>query len=632
MHKKEGINYSGRLLALMAIALISSVLMLMVTTLAQAEEEAATITVSKTVSGDANPGGTLSYEIVVSASGAGFSAIQLTDTLPISVSYVASSLASSNPAFIVAENNNVITSTEFALNANSQVTVSFSAMITDSAPIGSMITNTVMVEDSSNTLTLTDDASVTVEKRSDPIDLFVDKQVTGGDYLPGGTLEYSIVVSYTGTGFTTFAITDTLPANTTYVPGSLSGTGFVSLAENGGVISSDESPINANTSLEASFMVTINASTPVSTVITNTVMMNDIQNDLLLEDSVGAMVITMTTPTTYYIHLPLLFKAYSPPIMSSIAEPTNNENKWTLTWTDEHSADAKVTGYQIEEATDAGFTQNVAVIEVGRQTSTEVTKPIGSSPVTYYYRVRTMATGIQNGTGAWSGARSVETVFSYEETFSDSSNPNNWRVVREDSDTVINELSVKSDDVGYLDLRMESRFDYMIASNLTQLPLAPYKITARMRLEDADPRHSGGIVLGADYDSSKDCPVDRDGHDFSSCFNKYYRFEFIAGNTPSQMKIVAKRIDSHKDSDNTGNSFELGTVDLEMKSATRASWIEWSIEVSADGEMLIRRDGSEVLKVKDTELQGNRYFGFWSSTADTSFSNTQIDWVKVEQQ
>jgi len=478
---------------------------------------------------------------------------------------------------------------------------------------------------------MSDSAAVTVEKRSDPIDLFVDKKVTGGDYLPGGTLEYSIVVSYTGAGFTTFAITDTLPANTTYVPGSLSGVGFVSLAENGGVISSDVSPINANTSLEASFMVTINASTPVSTVITNTVMMNDIENDLLLEDSIGAMVITMTVPTTYYMHLPLLFKAYSSPIMSSIPAPTNNENKWTLTWTDEHSADANVTGYQIEEATDPAFTQNVVMSAVGRQNTFDISKDLGN-PVTYYYRVRTIAANILNGTGAWSGTRSVEAVFFYEETFSDSSNPNNWRVVREDSDTVINELSIKSTDPGFLDLRMESRFDYMIASNMTELPAAPFKITARMRLEDADPRHAGGIILGGDYDGTSACPIDRDGHDFSSCFNEYYRFMFIAGNTPSQMLVTAKRIEEHSSDNNSGSGEDLGSVTLEMQSATRASWIEWTIEVSADGEMLIRRDGSEILKVSDTDYQANRYFGFWSSTSDTSFSNTQIDWVKVEQQ
>ena len=37
-----------------------------------------------------------------------------------------------------------------------------------------------------------------------------------------------------------------------------------------------------------------------------------------------------------------------------------------------------------------------------------------------------------------------------------------------------------------------------------------------------------------------------------------------------------------------------------------------------------------VHEVNDTTYRDNKYFGFWSSTADTTFSNTQIDWVTVE--
>ena len=631
MHKKEGINNSGRLFALLSIALISSVLMLMVSTIAIAEEQAATISVVKNVSGDPNPGGTLTYEIVISATGSGFSAVEMTDSLPVSVTYVANSLTSSDVGVIVEENNGVITSTEFAMNANDQVTITFQATITDSAPIGSSIMNTVVVDDNTNSASATDNATVTVEKRVEPIDLFVDKQVTGGEHLPGGTIEYSIVVSYTGSSFTTFSITDTLPANTTYVPNSLSGSGFISLTENGGVISSDVTPINAGATLEASFMVTIDASTPVSTVITNTVMMDDIANDLLLSDSVGTTVITMTRPTTYYVHLPSVYTYFPATVLNSITAPANNENKWTVTWNNMHSSDSRVVGYELQEATDAAFTQNLLTYPLGNVTSREIQKPL-SSPVTYYYRVRTVVSSSGHTNGLWSGIQSVETFFFYEDTFSDENNPTNWRIVRQDTDTTVNKLSISDSDPGYLDLRMESRFDYMIASDLSELPEAPFKITARMRLEDADPRHAGGIVLGGDYDGTSACPEDLDGGKFSTCFTEYYRFLFIAGNTPSNMEVAVKRIDEHSESANTGSGPGLGNVQLDMKSADNDDWIEWTIEVAADGEMLIRRDGSEVLKVEDTKYQDNRYFGFWSSTSDTSFSNTQIDWVRVEKQ
>lgn len=631
MHKKEGINISRRLFALLSIALISSVLMLTVSAIAIAEEQAATIGVSKTVSGDPNPGGTLTYQIVVSATGGGFSEIELTDSLPVSVTYVANSLSSSNPGFIVAENNGVITSSVFALNSNTQVVVTFQATITDSAPIGSSIVNTVVVDDKSNTESVPDSATVTVEKRVDPIDLFIDKKVVGGDHLPGGTIEYSIVVSTTANAARNFVLTDTLPAGLTYVPNSLSTTAGFSIAESGGTLASTEYFLNPGTMVQATFAVTIDASTPVSTVITNTVMMDDRANDLLLTDSVATTVITMTRPTTYYAYLPAMYSPFPATVLNSIAEPTNNDNKWTVSWADIHSADSRVIGYELQEATDAAFTQNVVSTPLGKVTSHEIQKPL-STPVTYYYRVRSIVNSVSHTNGLWSGTRLVETFFFYEENFSDSSNPNNWRIVRQDTDTTDNSLSVKSADPGYLDLRMKSRFDYMMASNLTELPEAPFKITARMRLEDADPRHAGGIILGGDYDGTSNCPEDLDGGKFSTCFNEYYRFLFIAGNTPSNMEVSVKRIDEHSSSANTGSGPGLGNVQLDMKSSTRSSWIEWTIEVAADGEMLIRRDGSEVLKVKDTKYQDNRYFAFWSSTSDTSFSNTQIDWVKVEKQ
>ena len=82
MHYKEGINNSRRLFALLSIALISSVLMLMVSAIAIAEEQAATISVSKTVTGDPNPGSTLTYQIVIAASGSGSASLELMDSLP----------------------------------------------------------------------------------------------------------------------------------------------------------------------------------------------------------------------------------------------------------------------------------------------------------------------------------------------------------------------------------------------------------------------------------------------------------------------------------------------------------------------------------------------------------------------
>lgn len=214
----------------------------------------------------------------------------------------------------------------------------------------------------------------------------------------------------------------------------------------------------------------------------------------------------------------------------------------------------------------------------------------------------------------------------YEETFSDTTNPTNWRIVRQDTDDVINELAIRGDEPGYLDLRMESRFDYMIASDLTALPEAPYVIETRMRLLDADPRHAGGLVIGADFGGSAICPT----NDYSTCFNQYYRFMFVAGNTPTQLELRVKRVEEHT-GENIGSGPELGsaTIDLETLGLTNSDWIELQLSVSEDGRMRVMHGETIILTVDDKTYQSNRYFGFLSATSDSTFSNTQVDWVRV---
>ena len=54
------------------------------------------------------------------------------------------------------------------------------------------------------------------------------------------------------------------------------------------------------------------------------------------------------------------------------------------------------------------------------------------------------------------------------------------------------------------------------------------------------------------------------------------------------------------------------------------------MDVHEDGTIRWYADGDLVHEVTDTAFLENNYFGFWSSTSQMSFSNTQIDWVTVE--
>ena len=64
----------------------------------------------------------------------------------------------------------------------------------------------------------------------------------------------------------------------------------------------------------------IDASTPVSTVITNTVFMQDFSNSLLLSDIAATMVVTR--PSVYYSYMPVLFVTLDGPEINGITPPT----------------------------------------------------------------------------------------------------------------------------------------------------------------------------------------------------------------------------------------------------------------------------------------------------------------------
>ena len=458
--------------------------------------------------------------------------------------------------------------------------------------------------------------------------LTVSKSVSTATPLIEDAFRYTIEVAAADDGGdpNTFQLTDTIPADLTYVAGSAeSSTGFVSISVDSGVLTTTAYAINASEVITVSFLVTASTSTVTGTVVTNTVYLGDIGNSLVLSDSVEATLITATVVSTYYIQLPITLTPLPAPTLSSITDPSGSVNEWTVSWLDAHSGVSDASGYELQEATDANFTENVTTTDLGLVTSTTVAKSLSTTSAVYHYRIRLKTSAAVNNKSLWSNTSTVTSLYSYEDTFSDAGNPTNWRIVRQDTDTVVNKVSISDTSPGYLDLRMESGHDYMIASDLSKVPDGAYTLVARMRMEDADPRHAGGIIIGGDYDGSSNCPVS--DTDYSSCFTQYYRFMFVAGNLGDQIDIQIKRIESHSDSNNSGGGTTLASSTV--TGTNRDAWIEWTIAVGTDGTMVLKMNGTTVHTVVDTTYQNNKYFGFWSSTSDTSFSNTQIDWVTI---
>ena len=243
----------------------------------------ATVTATKTVTGTFNPGGAVTYTVVLTNAGPSAQADnpgnELTDVLPASLTLV-SATASSGTAVATVGTNTVTWDGSLANGAS--VTITISATIAASTAPGTAVANqgTVSFDADGNgtneSTALTDDPGVsgtadptTFTTSTEPT-LTATKTVTGRFTL-GGTITYTIVVSNSGSlpqaDNAGDELTDVLPASLTLVSASTtSGTAVATTATN--TVTWNGS-LAAGGSTTITIAATIAASTVAGTAVTN---------------------------------------------------------------------------------------------------------------------------------------------------------------------------------------------------------------------------------------------------------------------------------------------------------------------------------------------------------------------------
>ena len=430
---------------------------------------------------------------------------------------------------------------------------------------------------------------------SAPVATAITKTVNKSSATIGSLLHYTIVFGNNeGSTLNNVAITDSLPAEVDYVPGTLvvSGAGSSSIIND--VILWSGSIAN-NQSINLQFDVMITDTLMSSGVLTNTVN-GTADGGIVLSDSAATQY-----GTGYTAYFPIISKPLETPTLLSVILPTSIDNlassQSTATWT----AVTGATSYELQESATSDFS-NSTIYATGAATTYDLSHA-STWPNTYYYRVRALGSVGSN----WSNV--LIQSFIHLDLFDDPAT--GWAIRREDTDDVDNETNYQS---GIFKMKIHGRWDSMIAGPLTPVPTSwdSYEIDTRVKLEDGiDNLHSYGIVFGGDWNQSKSCPTSN----FTSCFNHYYRINVIwFGAANNALRVSLKRIDYHdyvNDKD-VGKTL-MAHTDVPVPNAS--DWNNWNIKVYSDGRIQVFLNGNMITNVVDTSyVGGGTYFGGFASS------------------
>lgn len=221
------------------------------------------------------------------------------------------------------------------------------------------------------------------------------KTVDQAEALPGSLLQYTIVLSNSGDASTGVTLTDTLPADLVYVDSTFSApvNGIGQGGYSSGVITWTGT-LGAAGYVNITVEATLTTTVAPGTTVTNTAEITGTGS--LITRSATTLVVS--EPPTKTAYLPIVFRVI--PAVTLQSTTPNSNNDWTLSW---NSAGSGITGYELQESTDASFS-TVTTYNLASNVTSQLIHHDPSVVSAYYYRVRAKG---ETQPGLWSNSVTV---------------------------------------------------------------------------------------------------------------------------------------------------------------------------------------------------------------------------------
>ncbi|HHN93940.1 MAG TPA: DUF11 domain-containing protein, partial [Anaerolineae bacterium] len=274
------------------------------------------VQIAKYLYNTALPGETIQYRLWLQNNGnATAHDVVLTDTLSPSATYVSWSGYGSGQVTPTVANGQIVWHLG-DVPAGTSDSIYLTVQITDTAPVGGILTNTAVITTSDPDTNSTNNTTTRYDTIANPTrDLQVTKSLNSGTPLPGAQIEYQLYFKNNGNATAhDVVLTDTLPPNVTYVSWSGYGSGQITPTVANGQVVWQLGEVSGGQNDSIYLTVQIDDSASPGALLTNTAVITTSDPDTAPNNDADTLTTTVMTPTSDLLVSKSLYSWHTNPI------------------------------------------------------------------------------------------------------------------------------------------------------------------------------------------------------------------------------------------------------------------------------------------------------------------------------